>query len=428
MINFLFALWIATMPLVHSFFDLIGINKQLIGINFDIPMQIVFVGIFYLLYQLFKTVFTFNFLELKNSLSKCFKKKYTYILLSIILLIFISTLINGFHAYTLFYIGIIVIFHCVYNLDKFQLKKFINVSIFVTAITCTMGLLDPFGNFMPGFTGELSFPLSNQYLNPNYVGYLVAMCLAIVILKLFYAKDIKNYILYGLIFGIYSLYIFMNASFVPITGVFFILVVLIVFFWIKNKKFPFKLLYLFLIYASFAFIVELIPNINSYRTCGFNYYLEFIAVFDNIFGTDILSIFNIERIAGADGWDRDNLALQTLIKLSPFNGNIVHFFFGYGALGIVGIAPHNVYLCLWFDYGIFAMLLLLVLQICYFIKFFKSEKTDMLIILSTTLLIMMVMGLFGGITSYWIWLQVGAMAGGYKIMNNQKHKGIINNQ
>ena len=71
--------------------------------------------------------------------------------------------------------------------------------------------------------------------------------------------------------------------------------------------------------------------------------------FDNIFNTDILSIFNIDSVSGADGWDRKELLIASWnsIKESPLG-----FILGQGAGHFYNTRPHNIFLATWLDFGL----------------------------------------------------------------------------
>lgn len=422
MVNFIFAVWVAVIPLVFSVTDLIGMPLE-------IPVQCFFIAGLYILYLLIKFAFNFDFSRFCKWIKEKLTRKSTYLFILFLLFILVSTIINGDKGFSLFYFSFFIIFCILFNLNENQTKKFIELLIITVAITCIMGLIDPQATFMPGFyksNDEISYiSLSNQYYNPNYAGYVVAMCMTMLVFKLKDASNWKNYVKYGLIFVIYSIYLYMNGSFVPISAVYLILFVLIIFYWIQEKKFPLKLLYILLLFAAFAFIVDAMPNVNLYRTCGYNYFLELIAAFDNIFGTNLLSLFNIETIAGADGWDRDELLSSAISSINPLingnsangyssNSNIMNFFFGAGAGAFIWFMPHNNFICVLLDYGIFVLILYVAILIYYFIRFFKSEKNTLQTMLAAVVFIMSMMGFFGTIMVFWYWLFISVLGAGFK--------------
>jgi len=425
MINFLFALWIVAMPIVFSFSDLIGGSELILGQNLVIGLQLIIIGIIYSIYLLFKTLINFDLKSIWNKLKQLIKKPLFIVVLILAISMIISTLINGVKAYTLIYYSYFIVFYIIYHLDKNQLKKVLCVFLIVNAITCVMGFIDPANDFMPGFYDN-SYPLSNQYRNPNYTGYVLAICMILVVLNLLKAKDWKIYVFNGLLFSIFSIAIFMNGSFSPITSVFAVLIVYMIYLWIKDKKFPLKLLIILLCFSGFAFIVDLIPNINSYRTCGYNYFLECIAVFDNIFDTNILSLFNIETIAGADGWDRDELRVKALSALNPLNGNILPFIFGYGAAFFSSIGPHLIYIGLTLDYGIITTITYILMLIYFLINIFKCKKNEIVITVILTFAVFIFNSFFCDIMDDWYWLFVCVIAVGFKLIKLQKLE--INNK
>ena len=276
-----------------------------------------------------------------------------------------------------------------------------------------MGFIDPFGKFMPGFD-SLEYPLSTHFYNPNHSAYVIGTLLILTMCLLNFAKTKKENIFYGIIFAIYSFFMFLNGSFGPISAVFLAGALIIVYLWVINKKLPLKMAIIWLCLIPFAFLVELYPNINSIRTCDYNYFLELIAVFDNIFNTDLLSIFNIDKIIGADGWDRNELLLASLnsIKETPLG-----FILGQGAGHFYTTRPHNIYLATWLDFGLLSMLIFTSLCVILFVKFLKLKKEGKAVYqFPAATLGFLIMGFFGSTISYSFVYFIFVFAISYKLV------------
>ena len=136
-----------------------------------------------------------------------------------------------------------------------------------------------------------------------------------------------------------------------------------------------------------CFLVDLIPEIKLIRSCKYNYFIECVAVFDNIFNTKILKMFNINYVAGADGWDRNKLLLNSLKHIVT---SAKVFIFGSGAGTVFEFRPHNPIVSLWLDFGIIVPICYISLLVLLFKKIIKlkfSKKRFYLSILIITFLI-----------------------------------------
>lgn len=420
MFKFILALWIAIIPIIFSISDFVGISESVLGVNFDIQLQLVLIAMIYMFYIIFNSLFKFDYKKFIEKYKNIYRKP-SFILVAFILFsMIISSIINGVNSYSLSYFTIFIIFYIVYSLDKNQINKFLTVLLFSIAITCIMGFIDPTASFMPGFYGEgeiIAYPLSNQFFNPNYTAYVVSGCLILVILRL---KDFKNWqdcVFNGLLFLIFGFYLFMNGSFSPITSIFVVLIVYLLYIWIKEKKLPLRLLIMFISLCLFAVVVDFIPNINMYRTCDYNYFLECISVFDNIFDTNILSHFiNIETIPGSDGWNRSEFLLQSINALNPFIGNVKEFFFGYGSTYFTTLKPHLLYICLALDFGIITTIGYIAILIYYIIMLKKCKKDKDIINLALVFAVFIFNSFFGSLIMYWYYVFVAMLAVGFKLM------------
>lgn len=385
-INIIFAYIFAFFPiLVSLFFSLVDLGYFLI----------LFAG-FYFCFMAFRLIEFFLHKDKKEQFINFIKKPGVWIAFALFLTILISAFINGFNINTLVYFSYIAVFSCFFTLKKEQIMPVLNTILIIIAICCVMGFIDPKNTFMPGFNKQ-SYPLALQFFNPNYSGYVVCMLLVVVIGLLYSSKTKKQHIFYGIIFCVFSFFIFLNGSFAPITAVFVVVLGLVAFYWVKDKKFPLKLFIIWLLLIPFAFLVELYPNVSDVRTCEYNYFLEVIAVFDNIFGTDLLSLFNIEFIMGSDGWERDELLAAALKSITE---SPIAFMFGHGAGFYNQIRPHNNYLSVWIDCGVFTLVLYLAMLVFIFVKYFKQKKTKRQIIFPFSCFAFLFVSFFGSLIYY----------------------------
>lgn len=285
-------------------------------------------------------------------------------------IIFSCIVTDTFNVFLLYFVIYICIFFCVIALDEKYEGLIVNTLICTMTASSLLGIIDPTGRFMPGFDIE-SYPLSLQFYNPNYSGYIMALVSILNTWIMCTTKDKKQIIISILAFVLLNIFLFMNGSFAPITFVFFTLFLMILYVWIKEKKCPVKLIIAFFAIIPMAFIVDAIPDINKYRTCDYNYFLECVAVVDNYLGTDMLSWFGISDIIGSDGWDRVSLQDAAWAEIL---GSFKTFLFGNGSGGNFLIMPHNTFLCLWLNYGIVATFLYYAINLYLIVRFLQLKN------------------------------------------------------
>ena len=410
----MFAYFLVSFPVFVSLFQI------------TIPITTIVFGIFFSLFLVFKIPQLVLQKNKKQQLLKFIKNPLIILALSLFLFIIISTLVNGFNYNTLLYICYYLIFICVYSVKKESLKPLVNTLLIIMAISSIMGFIDPFGKFMPGFAST-EYPLSTHFYNPNHSAYVIGTLLILTMCLLYHAKTKKENIFYGIIFAIYSFFMFLNGSFGPVSAVFLVGVIIVVYLWVVNKKFPLKMAIIYLSFVPFAFLVELYPNVQAVRTCDYNYFLELIAVYDNIFNTDLLSIFNIDKIIGADGWDRNELLLASWnsIKDAPLG-----FILGHGAGYFYETRPHNIYLATWLDFGLVSLLIFTSLCVILFVKFLKLKKEGKTVYhFPLATLGFLIMGFFGSTISYSFVYFIFVLALSYKlVLEKHKETKIINNK
>lgn len=379
-INLIFAMSLAIFPLLVSLMDLIiGEYVPLItllcfwGIIYTIFIAISFIIAIFKRY-LFNFQFKLNF--------------YTIIITILAIFVIISCMINkGNTGYVCLYLCIPLIFICIFSVDKKYLDIVVHSLLITLAICCIMGFIDPLNKFMPGFN-PLNYQLSIQLGNPNFSAVVMASASVFVYLKID-KSNIKQFLYYLSLYVIYILFLFMNGSFAPITAVAIIQFFCIIFTSVKEKKFKVKFAILSVIAIVTCFLVDLIPDINAIRTCNYNYFLECVAVVDNIFNTNILNLFGIDHIIGADGWERKELMAESIRQCTS---NIHTFFFGSGPGAYNDARPHNILLTIWLDFGIIPTLLCLTLLVGWIIHFCRTKEKK-----STTLFLTIIAFLLANI-------------------------------
>lgn len=368
-INLILVMFITLTPIITIFLNLIGI---------DVKIHILFqaFGWIYLAFLPVVIVYFFmhrNFLEL---LVEKLKKLPIILAIALYGLILINCMITDtFNVFLLYFIVYLFIFIGVITLDSKYENLVVNTLIISVTFVSFLGILDPTQKFVPGFD-ERSYPLSMLYYNPNYSGYLIGMLAILNVWILSSTTQKKQTIVSTIAYIVFNINLFMNGSFAPITFMILAIFLMMLFLWIKEKKCPVKVLTLLLCIVPFIFLVDLIPNIKSYRTCQYNYFLECIAVLDNILGTKMLRMFGINKIIGSDGWDRGELQAKAWAEIF---GNANTFFFGNGAGGNFEFTPHNSFICLWLNFGILPTLLYYAINIYLIVRFFQLKKNSHLI-------------------------------------------------
>ena len=272
-----------------------------------------------------------------------------------------------------------MLFFSILLLQKNQTKVFLFILISNFVLGCLFSIMDPTNYFVPGFQRE-SVPSSSFFSHANY-SQAISVLLIIITYHLMLKE--KNKILstvYVFYFIIMGLFMFINSSFVGISCVFLILITEFIVNWIRNKKFPLKLLLIFLSYVSFAFIVELYPNIHGIRSGQYNYFVELIDVFDNIFGTNLTKgLFGVENVPGSDGWSRTSLITGAISAMfsGSFGQILCNNLFGLGGGNVHILRPHNMFVGAWVDFGIIFAICLYAIFIIGIIYIIKKSKNNL---------------------------------------------------
>lgn len=400
------------------FFVFFIVFVSLINAN-TISLVITF-GVMYFIFLLLKLPMLFFIENKKQFFLKLLKKPLVWLAVILLLLIILNAFIYSINADTIYYLSFFALFVCIYSVKNSNLKCLINTLLIIAAISCIMGFIDPRGEFMPGFSTE-NFPFSTHFFNPNYSGYIIGTLLILTIFLFYYAKTKKENIFYGVIFAIYSYFMFLNGSFGPIIAVFIAVFASIIYIWVKDKKFPLKMVIIYLSIIPFIFLSDLYPNIQNLRTCKYNFFLECVAVFDNIFNTNLLDIFNIDFIKGSDGWDRAELLRDSWnsIKDAP-----IGLILGHGAGYFYNTCPNNKFLAIWLDFGLIALCVYVAILVILFVIFFKRKRDKLEIAFPMATLGFIIMGFFGSLftVSYAYFIFVFALSFKFLLQKNDNPK------
>ncbi len=367
-INYYLLLILACGPIIQFFVGIITPDS-----NFEL--------LFYIWGFVFLIVYAISFVvKAKNIKIMKVKEKLVITMIILTFVCLVCVLISGFVKHfainNLQILLYVFLFISVLLLDKKQSKVFLIVLIANFALSCLLGIMDPNGYVIPGFSSN-HVASALFFVHANYSQAIAALLIVIVYHMMIKEKNPILSFMYVLFFVIIGLHMFLNSSSAGISCVFVILVINIIVDWIRTKKFPLKVFLVFLSYVSFAFLIELYPNIYNLRTGHYNYFIEVVDVFDNIFGTNLTkSWFNIEYVPGSNGWERDKLLANSIATVwgnssMSFGERLINNLFGLGGGTLHTLRPHNMFVGGWVDFGlIFAISLysLFIVGIIYIAK------------------------------------------------------------
>ena len=373
-LNNIFAFFIAAMPPLLLLFNIVIPN---------LGMRRLFL-VWCILYIIVFLVFApanIKYIKLARYKSKLLKAAIALSLALYILVVMSMLVTQTFVHNSLEMLCYPLLFVCVLFLDKKYLKLFFQILLASIVFSALLGIIDPFQTWVPGFNLD-NLPYASFFWHYNYSACIAALFTIIVINLLVFGKNKKAKILYSIYFVILSAFLYFNCSFASITSIYIVIIFELVFFSIRHKKIEWKFLVIMLSSASISIIIELLslaPNIPT--KC--NYFVECIAVFDNIFHTNLLqSLFHIDFIEGSDGWERKELFAQSL-KLAlggektTFFGKLLVILFGVGG-GTVNVSrPHNLFLGVWLDFGLLASLANMTIIVLLLIYMIKQNKHNL---------------------------------------------------
>ena len=425
------AFWAILAPIMATVFSAIGLN-------FDIILQWIVIALLFGLAWFVQ--FSFNLTKLK------FKRLGLFEILGLCLIgLFVIVLfVSGVYQFAtlLLYMSYILIFFLVLKIDKKYYKILAYAFIVEMVVDSILGVIDLNNKWIPGFY-EDSYAFSMQFKNPNYAAYVVVA--AIILCLYYFLNNEKKFdkILTGSSFVLLNIFLFFNGTFVAETTLFMAEVALVVYFWIKNKKFP--------LWLGIAFLITFICSffrINKYSSSTTIYIFEVLAMMDSYLGTNFIG-FILDNFKGSEKiiyglsstsmareevlarainislkepqWNRGGLATRAIDYCV---GGFMPFVFGNG-IGFANsvIRPHNLLLWWWVDFGIVFSLLFYALCVVIVIMFVKSKNKDKLIFPFIIFCMYLFMYNFG-VTDYSFVVFVAIFAVLYKALKTEKQKPI----
>lgn len=319
------------------------------------------------------------------------------------MLIISATITGGVKSTFLFVIGYFLVFLNFTRVDKKYYKALLYTFILTMVVCSIMGICDLHNSYMPGFV-ENTFPMSLQFYNPNYSGYITVMAILMCIYVLSKYKTVAEQIIFWLSYVVLNVALFINGCFSAETAMFVGELLLLIYLWIKTKKCPYLILSCMIISIGSSFVW-----IKGVSTSGANYMFESLAVIDGKLKTtlvkDVSTFFDkifhtgiIDKVPGSNGWDRENLKAKAwaAITSSPKS-----FIFGNGVGFNFDILVHNVVLHFWLEYGLINVLIYCAILVVIFVRIFKTKFSSHNIYLFTLMVsVVVVCHYFGCIDPY----------------------------
>jgi len=371
------AFWVVLAPLMTTLF-------YSIGVKFELSMQWVIIAFLFGLAWFVQ--FAFNLTKLKLKKTDLFQT----LGYCLIVLFFIVMFVSGVKQFDtlLVYSSYLLLFCLALKVDKKFYKTLMLVFIVEMAIDAILGVIDLNNEWIPGFF-EDSYAFSMQFKNPNYSAYIALVAIMGCIYYFLNAKNRFDKILTSTCFIILNLFLFINGSFVATTTLFIMELALIVYFWIKTKKFP-----LWLFFAMFISLVSSFFRIDGYSTCTTIYIFEVISLIDSYLGTNIFGFF-VENFDGIEKlmygfstnlgeqiierenviiWNREGIVVRAIdYCVSGF----MPFVFGNG-IGFANevVRSHNLFLWWWTDLGIVFSLLFYAMCVVLIVMFARCKNRE----------------------------------------------------
>lgn len=365
-INLVLAFSIVFAPLLTSLICLLGadidfLNVQLIIYAFYIMTKIISIS-------LNLRFFKFRKLDLLEILAT-----------SLFLMLLITEIINAPIEFNfIFTLGYFVIFVIFRKVDKKYYKALLYSFLLTIAVCSIMGVCDLKNSYMPGFDEE-TYPMSLQFFNPNYSGYITTMAILLCIYVLTKFKTKWEQIVFWTVYVVLNCCLFVNGCYSAEFAMFIGELFLLLYLWIKNKKCPWVILICMILSIGASFIY-----VHGYSSSRANFMYESLAVLDHNFKTtlvkDVSTFFDklfgtgiIESISGADGWGRAGAKQLAWREITASSHSI---FFGYGILYNNNVLVHNVPLQIWLEYGIINLLLYASILVVLVVRLIKTKFTS----------------------------------------------------
>lgn len=406
-------------PLVASFFSLIGLNLGMLNVLIISTICFFLVEIIY---------FSFNIVFINWKKPTVFQ----IVGLSLLLWLLVIALINNSFNYAfLFWIGYFLSFLMFFQVDKKHYKTLLYTFIFTLTVCSIMGLLDPFNSYMPGFVSN-AYPMALQFMNPNNAAYATVLAISLCIYALLNFKKIWEQIVLWSCLVVLNFALFVNGCFSAEFALFVMLLFLVVFFWVKNKKTPWVILISLGVSISSSFACLIYTNIWQASTAADIFLFEAISAFDNIFKTGVLGfVTGGEKtfVAGSDGWNR---MAQLKDGINACVDSPKSFLFGYGTEKNYDLLIHNVYLQSWLEGGIITLGLYIAVIVLFVINFIKNIKSDNgIVLMSVFLMLVLVVHNLGCLEPFsftYFAMFFGVLAKGVKLFGKNSEQKDLNLQ
>lgn len=375
-IYLILAFWVVLAPIITLL--LYSVNCKM-----DFYLQHMFIAVLFLLVKLIEIIF--NFRELKNIKFNIVSILFIALLLWFVMVTFITGAVNLNFVFGLSLFAILAIF-C--NIDKKFFRTITIVFIVEMVLETCLGLIDLENTFIPGFDPR-SYTMSMHFMNPNWSGFVVIIAEIACLWFIFDSKKNWQKILYFIAYIIMAVGLFIGGSYAPEASLFLCELALVIYLWIKYRKCHWWILSAFLSTIFISFAVWFIPKVRIVSTASANFFYESLCVIDLNLNTNLVeavsNFFNklfgwnkMSIVAGADGWARDDLNLATWQAITK---SFESFMIGYGAKYIYTIHVHNVFLVLWMEFGLPALLLFVSICVMLLVRFIKVKKTDLMVFL-----------------------------------------------
>lgn len=323
--------------------------------DFNQFSMFLFISIFYILlniYELYKKQYRF--------------KKSTFLVTYIFLIyVFIISMTNNGEITSI--LGLLVNYLVLFiaislTSDMFNFNKLIKVYVIGLIASSFIGFLSYFieeiYNFIESMTrfntvlvdGRLNFRFAGLDLDPNYFAEQILFAIVLLTINMYVEKNNSVFNLISIIllisFGV------MSFSKMFILTLFFYFIFLLVYLTVKNIKAALKIIT----------IIGLVGSLIYYTAFDYLYRIYFLRFFGQGMGLDSITTGRSDR------WD-------TFINEIFRNFNTFIFGQGYGTDFLNGKMPHNMYLTMFYYFGLIGITIFLVfLAFLAFEIFSKTQK------------------------------------------------------
>ena len=379
-INLILAFSIILAPIITSLFCLIGFKMDFLNVQLIIYFIYIMTKIISISLNL--RFFKFRKLDILEILG-----------ISLFLMLCITEMINSPISFNfVFTLGYFLIFLIFIKVDKKYYKALLYTFILTIVVCSIMGVCDLNNSYMPGFEKD-TFPMSLQFYNPNYSGYITIMSILLCIYVLNKYKTKWEQIVFWISYVVLNVCLFINGCYSAEFAMFIGELFLLVYLWVKNKKCPWLIWICLLISIASSYIY-----VHGYSSSRANFMYESLAIiddklntnlvrnvstfFDKIFGTGV-----IDGVLGSDGWERADAKELVWKEISASSHSI---FFGYGIMYNNNVLIHNVPLQIWLEYGVINLVIYISILVVLTIRLFKTKFTSYNIFLIATMIAVVV--------------------------------------